>query len=175
MKTILIILALANSVHAQDKKSLGTSEILKLSMAKVHVTKGFEKNWKKCFGTEVPDLDNFLEVPNAIVAANALKQLKEAPEASKACEVALEETFAFAAEAQCLLDEKVAQELYELTEDPDALSYFYTLEKKTAEIKSDESKMTDDTVHFENAQDLLDFFRKFNKKKIESTKKKKKK
>jgi hypothetical protein len=172
VKTFLLVFLIVTSAYAQDKKTLSKNEILKFSMEKIQISKGLEKNWKKCFGTEAPDLKNFLDIPTAIMTANAIKQLKTPPEAAKSCEAALDPSYTFAAEAVCLLDESVAKNLYDLTEDDDALIYLTLLETTTAEMKADGEVKKEVNNHAENAKDMLEFLRKFNKKKIASMPKK---
>jgi hypothetical protein len=172
VKTFILVFLIATSAYAQEKKALSKNEILKFSMEQIHISKGLEKNWKKCFGTEAPDLENFLNVPTAIMTANAFKQLKAPPETAMGCEAALDPSYTFAAEAVCLLDEDVAKNLYDLTEDDGALDYLTLLGTTTAEMKADGEVKKDVTNHAENAKDMLEFFRKFNKKKIASMPKK---
>lgn len=159
MKTFILVFLIVTFAYAQEKKALSKNEILKFSMEQIHISKGLEKNWKKCFGTEAPDLENFLNVPTAIMTANAFKQLKAPPETAMGCEAALDPFYTFTAEAVCLLDE-------------DALAYLTLLGTTTAEMKADGEVKKDVTNNAENAKDMLEFLRKFNKKKIASMPKK---
>jgi hypothetical protein len=157
LSVLALVTMITFHVHGQNVPGSGgddeggaqaVSDYKFLKLEQKKILQLVSNNWQKCFKVKAPELKSLSSLASTIVTVEMTKKLKTVPEQSN-CQAALDDKFQFSEEALCLVDESVAQGLYEFTENKKAHAYLGGWNKNS------------------EASDLLNFYRKLNKAKMD--------